>query len=223
MAKKVPKRKGSSFWRSKEVKRALWVFAIPASILVGWYFYTLAFHFNESAMTRMESDIKQGFTNLAERALKEGFRAEEVDKCRNMMKEYTTPKGWFYSDADIYELVGLPRNATQQHLNERCVYYAKAVAGMEKMAHHTRHAFVCGASLLDVGGGGRYYIKPEPSGRGAFHSLDQHGEKLMEIPKEASMILNNWQVYNVGDGCIIVGLSKASTFRMSGKILRDQQ
>lgn len=173
-------------------------------------------------MTRMEAGIKLGIANLAERALKEGFQAEEVDKCQNMMKEYTTPKGWFYSDADIYQLVGLPRSASQQQMNERCIYYAKAVANMEKLAHHGRHAFVCGTSLLDVGNDGRYYLKPDPQGRGAIQNLDPHGDRLVEIPPGTSTIISFWQIYNVGDGCIIIGLSKASAFRMSGKILRDQ-
>ena len=221
LAKNVQTRKRPSFWRSKEAKRVLWVLGIPAAILIGWYAYTLAFHFNQPAMTRMEAGIKRGIADLTDRALKEGFRAEEVDKCQNMIKEYTTPKGWFYSDADIHQLVGLPREATQQQMNDRCIYYAKAVATMEKLAHHGRHAFVCGASLLDVGGGGQYYIKADPEGRGAVQSLDPRGEKLVEIPRQTSTIINTWQVYNVGDGCVIVGLSKASAFRMSGKILRE--
>ena len=107
-------------------------------------------------------------------------------------------------------------------MNERCIYYAKAVASMEKMAHHGRHAFVCGASLLDVGNDGRYYLKPDPQGRGAIQNLDPRGDKLVEIPLGTSTVISIWQVYNVGDGCIIVGLSKASAFRMSGKILREQ-
>lgn len=222
MAKKTAKKKSPSFWKSKEAKRLYWVFGIPAAILVGWYAYTLAFHFDQTGMEKMEAGLKKGIANLADRALKEGFSAEEVDKCQNMMKEYTTPKGWFYSDADIYELVGLPRDASQEQMNERCIYYAKAVASMENLAHHTRHAFVCGTSLLDVWGDSRYYLKPDPEGRGAIQNLDPRGERLIEIPRGASTIVSTWQIYNVGDGCIIVGLSKTSTFRMSGKILRNQ-
>lgn len=220
LAKEKVKRKASSFWRSKEAKRAMWVFGIPAAILLGWYAYTVANQLNHPAVTRMETGLQTGIANLAELALKEGFRPEEVNKCENMIEEYTTPKGWYYSNADLHQLVGLSRDATQKQMNERCIYYAKAVASMEKLAHHTRHAYVCGESLLDIAGDRRYYIKPDPKGRGAIENLDQYGEKLVDITPGTSTVLDAWQVYNVGDGCIIVGLSKASVFRMSAKVLR---
>ena len=172
-------------------------------------------------MTRLETVLTKGLPATPS-ALpgEEEYRSEEVDRCKNMIQEYTTPKGWYYADADIYELVGLSRESTRQQLNDRCVYYAKAVARMERMAHHIRHAFVCRDSMLDVSGNGRYYIKADPHGRGAIRNLDHSGENVVDVPKGTTTVIGSWQVYNVGDGCIIVGLSKNSAFRMSGTIVR---
>lgn len=214
-------RQRRSFWRSKEAKRLYWVAGIPAVLLLGWYGYFLAYEFHRPVMSRPEAVLTKGYVGArANLPAQEEYRPEEVDRCKNMIQEYTTPKGWFYADADIYELVGLPRESTREQLNDRCVYYAKAVAGMERMAHHIRHAFVCRDSMLDVSGNGRYYIKADPQGRGAIRNLDLSGEKLVDVPMGTTTVINSWQVYNVGDGCIIVGLSKDSTFRMSGTIVR---
>jgi hypothetical protein len=224
MAKKPAKAKvkaKTTFWRSKEAKRVYWLFGIPVVGILVWYSYTVVFELNKPAMSKMESEMKENMSALAERAMKEGFRPEDVDNCQNMIKEYTTPKGWNYSGAEMHQLVGLKRNATKKEMDERCVYYAKAVAKMEKMSHHTRHVFVCGKSILDIGGNGRYYIKPDPKGRGAVQNFDPNRDKLMKIRKESSTVLQYWQIHNVGDGCIIVGLSKSATFRMSGKVKRE--
>jgi len=213
---------GRSFWRSREVRRLYWIAGIPAVALLGWYAYTVAYELNRPAMARLETFVTKG-QSAGPTALpaEEEYRAEDVDRCRNMIAEYTTPKGWYYADADIYQLVGLPRESTREQLNARCIYYAKAVAGMERLAHHIRHAYVCRDSMLDVSGNGSYYIKADPQGRGAIRNLDASGEKLVGVPKGSTTVINSWQVYNVGDGCIIVGLSKNSMFRMSGTIVRD--
>jgi len=216
-------RRGRALWRSREAKRLYWVVGIPAAILLAWYGYTVV------QLIAMPPAVPLGMAAIPPKAHavgsaalppQEEYRPEEVDRCRNMIQEYTTPKGWFYADADIYELVGLPRTSTQAQLNDRCVYYAKAVAGMERLAHHIRHAYVCRDSMLDVSGNGRYYIKADPQGRGAIRNLDATGDTLVDIPKGSTTVINAWQVYNVGDGCIIVGLSKNSAFRMSGTIVR---
>ena len=221
-AAKAPKAKAkTTFLRSKEAKRAYMLFGIPILALLVWYFYTVVFELNKPAMSQMEADMKKNISALAERAMKEGFRPEDVDNCQNMIKEYTTPKGWNYSGAEMYQLVGLKPNATKEEMDERCVYYAKAVAKMEKMSHHTRHVFVCGKSILDVGGNGRFFIAPDPKGKGAIQNFAKNRDKLMKIRKGASTVLDYWQIHNVGDGCIIVGLSKSTTFRMSGSVKRE--
>lgn len=230
MAKKAVKKpvkaakkaaKATTIWRSKEAKRAYWLFGIPVVAILVWYFYTVAFEFNKPAMSKMEKQMADKVVKLTERAIKEGFKPEDVDKCQHMIKEYTTPKGWNYSNAELYQLVGLSRRATQEQMNERCIFYAKAVAEMEKLSHHTRHVFVCGKSILDLGGKGKFYVKADPKGRGVIKNLDGRSEKLQKIGKGRSTVIDFWQVYNVGDGCVIVGMSKAGTFRFSGTVRHE--
>ncbi len=219
MAKKQETRKKSSFWRSQEARRFYWVFGIPVFLLLSWYSYNVAFEFNRPAMSQFEKDVKVTVTNLAERALREGFATEQVNHCRRMAEAYTTPKGWHYSDAKLYQLVGLSPDATVEQMNERCIYFAKAVAQMQKMSHRIRHAFVCGDSILDIGNKGRFYFKADPQGRGVLRRFDpRQGERLVAIPKGESTVVLHWQIYNVGDGCVIAGLSKVGVFRMAGKV-----
>ena len=136
-----------------------------------------------------------------------------------MIDEYTTPLGWTYTDAELYQLVGLPKNSTEKQLQARCIYYAKAVAAMQKMSHHTRHVFVCGESIFDIGQG-QYYIKADPSGRGMVTRFSNKGETKVPIKPGRATVLKQWQIFNVGDGCIIVGLSKSGAFKMSGHVDR---
>ena len=216
-------RKKASFWHSKEVKVVYWLLGLPVIAILGWYAYTVAFTLEKEAMTQMEADMKRELALLAERAVKEGFRPEDVNKCKKMLEEYTTPKGWYYSADDLHALVGLPKNATQEQMDERCIYYAKAVAKMEKMSHHTRHVFVCGDSMLDVGNKGRFFIKADPKGRGALQNFDRGSDKLVRVRRGQNTLIRQWQIHNVGDGCLIIGLSKANTFRMSGKVVHKKK
>ncbi len=220
-AKKKPKKKGG-FWGSKEAKRLYWFLGVPFFLLMVWYAYTVAFVLDKKTMTALEGQIKAQAVSLAQRALKEGFKVEEVDRCTKMTDDYTTPKGWYYSDEDIYGLVGLPRSATKKELNERCTYFAKAVAEMEKISHHTRHVFVCGESFLDTDGKGRNYIKANPNGKGVIQTVSRSYRSQIDIPVDSSIILQQWQIYNVRGDCVIIGLSKVSLFRMSGKVIREK-
>lgn len=223
MANQTPKRRRKvPFWSTKEAKRALWVFGIPLAILLLWYFYTVIFELNKPTMTRVEANVKAGIAALAERARREGFRTADVNKCEDMVAEYTTPKGWYYSKETLYQLVGLDRDATQAQMNERCVFFAKAVAEMEKMSHHLRHVFVCGDSILDVGDKGKYYLKPAPDEQGALQNFENSLPSLIKIPVGGMSVMREYQIYNAGAGCLIVGLSKKSTFRMSAEVLHSK-
>lgn len=217
--KKAPARKGG-FLQSKEMKRLYIVLAVPVVALLGWYAYTVAFELNKPQMSKLEAELANKAKALAQRAIKEGFRPSDVDRCKRMIDEYTTPKGWTYTDADIYQLVGLPKTATEQQMQNRCIYYAKAVSAMEKMSHHTRHVFVCGQSIFDISGNGEYYLKADPQGRGYITRVSAKGEQLVTIRPGTSNVLKQWQIYNVGDGCIIIGLSKTGAFKMSGQVSR---
>ena len=155
--------------------------------------------------------------DLASRAIKEGFRTKNVDACQNMIDAYTTPAGWHYTDQALHTLVGLPATVTKEVLDERCIDFAKAVAEMQKMSHHTRHVFVCGESAFEEESG-KYHIKADPGGRGAIQNMSTSKDELIEIPRGQSTVFRLWQLYNFDDECIIVGLSKSGVFTMSGKV-----
>lgn len=220
-AKKTPKKKGG-FWGSKEAKRLYWFLGVPFLLLMVWYVYTVAFVIDKETMTALQNQIKTRAVSLAQRALKEGFKVKEVDRCTKMTDDYTTPKGWYYSDEDIYGLVGLPRSASKKELDERCTYFAKAVAEMEKISHHTKHVFVCREAFLDTDGKGKNYIKANPNGKGVIQTVSRNYRSQIDIPVDNSIILQQWQIYNVPGDCVIIGLSKASMFRMSGKVIREK-
>ncbi len=212
---KQQKKKKVSFWISGAATRVYLVLGIPAFALLAWYGYTVASELNKPAMTEFEDKLAQKMNKLMEKKV----TLKHYDACENMMEEYITPKGWNYSAAALHELVGLPKNSTEQQLEDRCIYYAKVVNGMERLSHHTRHVFVCKGSYLDVGKSGKQYIKADRKGRGAMVSVTGK-EELLPITPGESTIFKFWQVYNVGDGCIIIGLSKSGVFRMAGQVIR---
>ncbi|MDP7650447.1 MAG: hypothetical protein QGF38_01925, partial [Rhodospirillales bacterium] len=180
--------------------------------------YTVVFELNKPEMKKFESELAGTIKDIATRAIKEGFSVESVDICQNMINEYTTPRGWHYTDEALHTLVGLTASASEEELGERCVEYAKAVAEMEKMSHHTRHVIVCGESLFEADSGGKYYIKSDPDGGGAIENMSSGRDELVEVARGESTVFRRWQLYNFDANCIIVGLSKSGVFRMAGKV-----
>lgn len=221
--KKEKKVKGS-FWKSKAAIRSYMVFGLPIIGLLGWYAYTVVFELNKPEMEKFEADlaasVKKQYRELHQKAADLGFRVEDYNACQNVIDEYTTPKGWNYSDADINELVGLPKSATKEHVDERCVTFAKAVRKMEKFAHHTSHIPVCGGAVLQANKRGTQRIMADPEGRGALENINTGKNQLIPIKPGKSTVFKLWQIHNMGDGCIIIGMSKSGMFRMSGHIAR---
>lgn len=200
------------------------VLGIPVIGLLGWYAYTVVFELNKPQMTKFEKELAvkakklaKKAAALADRAIREGFAVEKVGSCHKVTDQYITPQGWILTDAKLHQLVGLPARATKQQMEERCIAFAKAVAEMEKLSHHTRHVFVCPGAYFEVAGSQKYRIVPDPNGRGIVQNITNNRDRLQAIKPGKSVLINQWQVYNIGDGCIIVGLSKAGTFRFSGR------
>ena len=221
--------KSETIWSSGQKKSLYVLLGLPLVAILGWYAYTVAFHYKAPELTRMEMELARQFELLAdetaamiERGIREGFKPEEVENCRVMTEQYETPQGWVTTSAALHELVGLSRDASKEMLDERCVYFAKVVAAMETISHHARHVFVCGDSYFDILNGGYYTIRPDPERRGAIQNVTSSWPKLVKInPGSSTMVLNHWQLYNVGDGCLIIGLSKTGAFRFSGRVLEN--
>ena len=111
--KPKPQEKGG-FWNSNAAIRAYVVLGVPVVLLLSWYAYTVVFEFNKPEMKKFESELAGTIKDIATRAIKEGFSVESVDICQNMIKEYTTPRGWHYTDEALHTLVGLPESSLGQ-------------------------------------------------------------------------------------------------------------
>ncbi len=219
-----------SLWWSKPAKAAYVLFGLPALALLGWYFYTVAHEFKEPEVTAMEKavaakarQLAKEAAELAKKAAKENFKPEEVDNCRNVVEQYVTPERWTPTDDKMNELIGLPKLATKQERDERCIYFAKTVAEMEKMSHHSHHVFVCGGAIFKISGKRFFFIRPDHEGRGAVHNLEGRQLTLIPIEPGQSTVFRYWQIFNAGDGCIVVGMSRAAgTFLLPGHLIPDE-
>ncbi len=212
------KNKKKSFWRSKEMKRVYWFVGTPFVPLLLWYVYTVATVIDKTGMDELQTALKQKAARLTKRAVREGFKAVDFKNCENMVADHGGR-----SKAALPELLGIPRRSTKEDITDRCVSFAKAVNMMEKMAHHKKHVFVCGGSMLDIANEGTFHIKPDPQGRGAFQTIDPNSANFIKIRPGNFQIIKWWQVYNVGDGCIIVGYSKSGSPRIKPKVAPTEQ
>src|SRR5690606_32817488 len=101
--------------------------------------------------------------------------------------------------------------ASDDQVKERCVQFAKAVAKMQQMSHHTRHVYICQTAQFAVDKAGNYFLTADPQGRGVVENFGSQA-KLTPIGKDQSILLRGWQIYNQGDGCLIIGMSKTGIF-----------
>lgn len=143
------------------------------------------------------------------------------DECRLMSEQYTTPKGWNYARLPLSMLLGLPKYSGDGAIDERCAEFANILEHMESVAHHTRHVFMCKGSVFKLPGG--YYFEVDPGGRGVLHGHEAlpQDKKFIPIKPGKSKIYAQWQFYNVGDGCNVIGYSKmrGAIFTMSGEVV----
>jgi hypothetical protein len=219
--------KGSVF-TSKPAVIAYVIFGIPMLVLLAWYAYNVAYFVDEKAMRSMEANIqaqiKSKLDALKKRAKIEGFKLDDYNVCDKVADAYQGLQGDQLEDSEINTLVGIDKKSSKEQREERCVTYAKSVYKMEKTAHHTQHMIVCQGAEFKLGssGGADYWIRPDPNGRGALQNFNPREKELVRIRKGGTTILHQWHVYNMGDGCIVIGLSKSGIFRMSGSVVRQK-
>ena len=122
-----------------------------------------------------------------------------------------------YTEFTQRQLVGLSKFASDEQVTERCIQFAKAVAKMEAMSHHLRHVYVCQKAQFNADKSGRYFLTADAEGRGVVENLS--GRAILHpIQVGESILLRGWQIYNQGDGCVIVGMSKSGTFSFRGGV-----
>lgn len=194
--------------KSESFGPAIYILGTAAAVLLSWYAYQVFVHFTEEEPPRAERKAKPGSALLI-MAMDEKFDAEDVIKCEMMESEYLALNGEPLEDADVRRLLNLPDDAVSQTVRRRCVDFAKAVAEMNKLSRHTLHVMVCQGSFFRVGNDDRYTIRPDPKGRGVIQTVTQTLPKNLSVTKGRSAIVDEWQVHNMGDGCVIVGDSAA--------------
>ena len=195
------------------------------------YGYTVLSEYKSAEMEAMEKALAKKAkalageaAALAERALREGFKPEEVQNCLNVVSQYQTPKDWKQTDRKVNLLIGIRASSSHDAMEERCIYFAKVDAAMERVSHHERHVFVCGESTFNVSGAASLKVRPDPRGRGVIHNLGGKPGELLTIKPGLSTVLHHWQLFNAGDGCIVVGMSRtAGTLKMSGRVARVEE
>jgi len=213
------------------MKRLYTLLGIILFLMLGAYGYTLLTEYKSEEMEAMEKAVRKKAkalageaAALAERAIREGFKPEEVKNCRNVVTQYQTPDGWEQTDRKVNMLIGIRASSSHQDMEERCIYFAKVVAAMERVSHHERHVFVCGESTFNVSGAAKLEIRPDPKGRGVIHNMEGKRDDLLLIKPGRSTVLQHWQLFNVGDGCMVVGMSRsAGTLKMSGSVARVEE
>lgn len=233
MAKKA-KKKGASGAGGKKKLPKSFIYALiglvimPLTIFIGWYVLTVVLKVSGSQQTaegmvaQQVIDAKDAVKQkLVERAKKEGFDVDEVEGCSQIEDQYKVPLGFVFTEFSRRQLVGLPKTATEEQVQERCILFAKVVERMERLAHHDRHVFVCQGAQFTTDEAGRYMLVPDKKGRGVVEVIGG-AKTLIKIPPHSHTLLKQWQIYNIGDGCIVVGMSKVGVFNFSGAVKIQQ-
>lgn len=188
---------------------------VPVVGILGWYALEVS-KTEKAAKSMFEKAQASLAEQISKRASKEGFRTDDFNECENLSAHFKTGFGYDLSDSKRRQLLGLSTDATEEEERERCVVFAKVVAKMERLAHHDRHLFVCQGAEFSAENGA-YKLRPDANGRGVIE-IDTGKEKLIPIQKYSSLLLEVWQIFNLGDGCLVVGMSKSVGIQYSGKV-----
>lgn len=227
MAKKAKKKKKGGLPRSF-VYALIFLVILPVTLFLGWYVLTVVLEVSGSQQTAesmVAAQVKKAQeavkNKIVERAQKENFAVDSFESCTQIEDQYRLPVGYVYTEFTQKQLLGLPADATDDQMRERCVVFAKVVNEMEKLAHHDRHVFVCQGAEFATDESGQYVMIPDPQGRGIIQQINGQ-QKLTPIARGAHTLIRNWQVYNLGDGCVVIGMSKSGVFSMSGAVKLSQ-
>ena len=187
---------------------------LPGIAIIVWY--VLPVTDAEKATAELLEQARVAAIAIAERAAAEGFLVDDFDECGKLGDHFKTGVGIDLSQKARRRLLGLSTKASADQELERCVVFAKVVSAMERLAHHDRHTFVCqGAEIVSEDGA--YKIRPEENGRGVIE-LDVGAKRFIPIPKYKHILIEGWQLFNMGDGCLVAGMSRVNNFSYSGTI-----
>lgn len=135
------------------------------------------------------------------------FREKHVSECGAMPNKFIVENLGDDSPIDLNPSLGLHAGADDDAVEDRCKDFAKIVYSMENLSKHRHHAFLCPGVRFSVGRG--YGFIADPEGRGVLLAGDdpQSKDQLIELPMGQQTIYQNWQFYNPGGGCVVMGYS----------------
>ena len=231
--KKKPKEEGKPK-KSKKLFVILGILlVVGVSTIAGIYFYTewqkkqLAKEWGTQEYTPEEKAAIEKEKKVVAVVKKRGIKREYFDECNQMSDQYTTPKGWNYSKLPLRTLLGLSKYAVEKDVEGRCIEFAKIVEEMEKVSRQDRHVFLCEGAKFELSGG--YFFRASEKKDGVYQNHEAFAKKkkkgkLFRIPIGKSLMYNQWQFFNVGDGCYVVGYSKAKgqVFTMGAELVADE-
>lgn len=135
------------------------------------------------------------------------YDKQDVERCKDMPSMYKLDTPDAPAPIDLLPAIGLDGDADRKAVNERCVAFAKTVAKMQTVSSHRHYAYLCPGVRFGLGKG--FGFTPMPGDKGVMiASTDPNAEKI-EIPIAPGRmeIYQQWQFYNMGDGCYVVGYS----------------
>lgn len=140
------------------------------------------------------------------------YAEKHVDECRDMTTRFSGTRG-DRDPGDIGPLIGLEVDPSGREITKSCIGFARRVAVMETVSSHRHHTYLCPGTVFDIRE--KYAFMPSPDGTGVtlagYKDVTKRSEqtsmKHYAIQPERMMIIRDWQFYNAGNGCLIVGHS----------------
>lgn len=135
------------------------------------------------------------------------YSPEHVASCKAMPDAYILDNPEAANPIALRPSIGLTADASNKDIGERCVAFAKTVAKMRTMSEQRHHAYLCPGTRFSIGKG--FGFEPDPAGGGVLLTADDPNAEKIRVPLSpgAQTIYKQWQFYNVGDGCYVMGYS----------------
>lgn len=135
------------------------------------------------------------------------YSQEHVAACKAMPDNYILDTPEAANPIELRPSIGLAPDASSKDINERCVAFAKTVAKMRTMSEQRHHAYLCPGTRFSIGKG--FGFEPDPAGGGILLTADDPAAEKIRVPLSpgSQTIYKQWQFYNLGDGCYVMGYS----------------
>jgi hypothetical protein len=135
------------------------------------------------------------------------YSQEHVAECNAMPDKYILSEPGADNPIDLNPAIGLQPGANAEEVAQRCKDFAKTVAKMETLSQHRHYAFLCPGVRFSVGKGFGFIADPK-GGAVILDSTDPAAKTVrIPLPVGEQTVYRQWQFYNIGDGCVIMGYS----------------